>query len=1216
MMNAKNLPSAFRFPLCFTVLYSILAWCSGIAASDDFLRPYVPPHEVPAILRSTPEEVAREILIGVMPGFMDFPEGKVAAEWIEFQNSEKVEPAYKSLLTRHSPERLMKVFPTFDPAFDSLRVSPKTGRQVVFSGYNRVYKLRFPPGADIGAICEKLKSLPGIWFAEPNQIVTLEATPNDPYFRGTTLPGPQWNLDRIKAPDAWDLTRGRSSTVIAIVEGGIHWSHPEFTGKITGDREILLAGRGYWHGSAVASVAAANTNNGIGIAGVDWHATLLSRAWDSWTADAAANEIWGAALADADIINCSFSFPNGSDLLRRLTGDAYENGSAIVAAIGNDNLHTLRYPAAYPQPMLSVGATDATDARGVWTVGEETFGSNWGSHIDVAAPGIGIPFVSYDPDNFGYSRDSGTSLAAPHVSGVAGLMLAYYKELFNEDLTNEDIYEIIKRSAKDIHGAGFDNTSGHGLLDAKNALDMLTPPYALLHGSTSGVDAGNTGSKITMVMNDIPGLVGTYYVNRHEVGQTVSFGVTFASPPNVWGNPSTIGYTEYNPNYGLPWSGPVPGFTTTTGCKVRTYVYEVFTVSGDRVGWFPSAPSGARIDYTVHGTLANALVNGNMEEVSISGTDTTLASWTATGPWAQDNTYRSRNGIPEVGRVSTHSAGSYDPQTGTGTLTSGTFLIHKPYINLRVCGYDSSDSGQQNKVDLQVLDGSWKTKRRTFAPGTNDFTRYTWDVSAFQDLEAKIVCTDANADSVGAWIGVDGIAQSTAYVTTLSGYVPPDAPTNVTATAGHAQVRLSWTNPNDATISKYQYRQSTNGGSSWSPDWTDISGSSASTTSHTRTGLTNGTRYTFQVRAVNAGGAAGPESASVQARPVRANNRPVAASDVATTNEDAAVVINVLTNDSDRDRDALTVTSVTSPSSGTATVRSDNRITYTPNTNFNGNDQFSYTVSDGYGGSATAQVRVTVNAVNDSPVAMGSIDAQTVMVGGAAAEVDVSSKFKDPDGDDLTYTATTSAASIATTSVSESTVSISPVSAGSATITVTASDGSLTATQTIAVTVEPPTAPTAPTAPTVAATEGNAQVALSWANLNNATITKYQYRQSTNGGSSWSPDWTDISGSSASTTSHTRTGLTNGTTYTFQVRAVNAGGAGAASASVHATPTAPPVPCDFNGDGVVNDTDFQLFSAEYQAAQAGSSFDARMDLNHDGTINFYDFIIFATHYTG
>ncbi len=1059
MINARNTPNTLPLPFCVTLLCSILAWCAGIFASENAQRPYVPPSETPSFLISTPEQVAREVLIQVAPGFMDFPEGKVVAEWLEFQNSEKVEPAYKNLLTRHSPERLMKVFPTFNPAFDRVRVSHRTGRSVVLHDYSRIYKLRFPSDADIAAICEELKSLPGVLFAEPNGFVYPQAVPNDPYFRGTTLPGPQWNLDRIRAPEAWDLSKGDPSTVIAIIDGGVHQSHLEFAGKLTGDN---TPPRWNGHGTEVASIAAANTNNGIGIAGVDWHATIISKNIASTidnpvSDDEVARKIREAVEGGADIINCSWADTTSSSVVRKTIGDAYKLGIATVAGMGNFYFDPRPlYPAAYQQHVLAVGATAHGNYDVRWQDSERpTQGSSSGPHIDVAAPGENIP-VTGNIDS--YVRRSGTSFATPHVSGTAGLMLAYYKELFNEDLTNEDVYEIIKRSARDIQDTGFDETSGHGLLDAKKALDMLTPPYVLLHQSTTGMDVGLT--KRTMTLVDFPDSISSrsYAVRQHEIRESVSFGVTFSSPPEVWGNPTTQGFGAANPNYGLPWTGPVPGTITTTGCDVRTFVYRVFTVGGQSLGWFPCEPGEAVMDFTVHGTLANALANGNMEEVSVSGADTTLASWTATGPWAQDNTYRSYNDSSEVGEVGTHSAGSYDPQTGTGTLTSNSFVIYRPYINLKVCGYDSSVSRNQNTVALQVLEnGSWTTKRRTFAPGTDDFTKYTWDVSAYDGSEARIVGMDGNSDSTNAWIGVDAIALSVASAVTPSGV----------------------------------------------------------------------------------------------------NQEPTAGNDDATTDEDVAATISVLDNDSDPERDPLTVIATSIPSNGTVTS-TGRSITYTPNTNFNGTDSFVYLVSDGYGGTATATVRVTVTAVNDPPKAVGSISAQSLTVGGAAASVDVSSKFSDSDGNSLTYSATTSAASVATVSVSGSTVTMTPVAAGSATITVTASDGALTATQPISVTVTASVTATPPSAPTnFTATAGNRQVVLRWSNPNNATITKYQYRRSTNSGSSWSPDWTDISGSGSGTTSYTVRSLNNGTAYTFQVHAVNSGGNGTASASASATPTAP-----------------------------------------------------------
>ena len=160
---------------CIVVLGLILVWCADLSAADDTQRPYVPPSETPAALVSTPEEVAREVIIAVAPGVMEFPEGKTVAQWDEFAN---VHPALKDALDRHAPEMLFRAFPNFDPATDRVRVPPRTGRTIVFADYSRVYLVRFPPGADRTAISEELQHLPGVDFAEPNGIVTLGYCPD------------------------------------------------------------------------------------------------------------------------------------------------------------------------------------------------------------------------------------------------------------------------------------------------------------------------------------------------------------------------------------------------------------------------------------------------------------------------------------------------------------------------------------------------------------------------------------------------------------------------------------------------------------------------------------------------------------------------------------------------------------------------------------------------------------------------------------------------------------------------------------------------------------------------------------------------------------------------------------------------------------------------------------------------------------------------------
>ena len=149
---------------CIVVLGLILVWCADLSASNDTQRPYVPPSETPAALLSTLEDAAREVLIAVAPGIMDFPEGKTVAQWHEFEN---VHPALRNALDRHAPEILFRAFHDFDPETDTLRLP--TGQSDLPVDPDRIYKVRFPPGADRAAISEYVRDLAGVLFAEPNQ---------------------------------------------------------------------------------------------------------------------------------------------------------------------------------------------------------------------------------------------------------------------------------------------------------------------------------------------------------------------------------------------------------------------------------------------------------------------------------------------------------------------------------------------------------------------------------------------------------------------------------------------------------------------------------------------------------------------------------------------------------------------------------------------------------------------------------------------------------------------------------------------------------------------------------------------------------------------------------------------------------------------------------------------------------------------------------------
>ena len=294
----------------------------------------------------------------------------------------------------------------------------------------------------------------------------------------------------------------------------------------------------------------------------------------------------------------------------------------------------------------------------------------------------------------------------------------------------------------------------------------------------------------------------------------------------------------------------------------------------------------------------------------------------------------------------------------------------------------------------------------------------------------------------------------------------PAAPITLKATSGNEQVTLTWTPPpNDggAAISRYEYRQSPDGGITWSPDWTSIPGSGAHTTRHPITGLSNGTAYTFEVRAQNAAGA-GKASNSVQATPATTPGAPITLKATA--------------------RNRQVTLAWTTPSDGGAPI---SRYKYRQSPD-KGATWVDWTPIPNSGESTT---RYTVPKLTNGTAYIFEVRAKNVAGEGAASTISAT----------------------------------------------------------------PRTTPAAPI--TLKATSGNEQVTLTWTpppNDGGAAISRYEYRQSPDGGITWSPDWTSIPGSGAHTTRHPITGLSNGTAYTFEVRAQNAAGAGKVSESANATP--------------------------------------------------------------
>lgn len=295
---------------------------------------------------------------------------------------------------------------------------------------------------ELAAIIATLTAFPEVTFAEANSIDTESTViPSDPKF------SLQDGLTTIRAGESWYIARG--NVTVAVIDGGADFTHPDLTGKLVKGKDVVDGGNdpsevGTGHGTHVAGIISANTNNNIGIAGVSWNSKILvvraSDSTGSTTSSRIASGIMYAA-GKARIINVSLGGTGGRFLKCAATAYAKSKGSLVVAAAGNNSNSTKFYPAACSD-VIAVGNTTSSDGR--------ESNSNFGSWVDLAAPGTDI--LSTVPtggcnhcDVSGYKSLTGTSMASPMVAGAVAVLLA--REPL---LTNSQIEERFKKTAKKL----------------------------------------------------------------------------------------------------------------------------------------------------------------------------------------------------------------------------------------------------------------------------------------------------------------------------------------------------------------------------------------------------------------------------------------------------------------------------------------------------------------------------------------------------------------------------------------------------------------------------------------------------------------------------------------------------------------------------------------------------------------------------------------------
>lgn len=325
-----------------------------------------------------------------------------------------------------------------------------------------LYRLRFPASTDPYAIAARLTAAPGVVYAEPNRLRWIARTPDDPAFLQ------QWGLRNIQAPEAWTITTG-GPIIVAVLDSGVDAEHPDLAGKVLPGYNALNGSSNSrddnGHGTAVAGLIAANTNNGIGIAGLCWECRILPvkvvRANGVGDDASLAAGIHWAADNGARVINMSLGGEEDSRVLREAIDYAAARGIVMVAASGNERQsgNPVTYPAAYPN-VIAVGATGNTDVI--------TGFSNTGDYLDLAAPGVGLwttlPGGSYGPPN-------GTSFSSSYVAGAAAMVLTQ-----RPDLGWADVGCVLKASADDKGPPGKDPEYGWGRLNVFRAV-QLAPAY-------------------------------------------------------------------------------------------------------------------------------------------------------------------------------------------------------------------------------------------------------------------------------------------------------------------------------------------------------------------------------------------------------------------------------------------------------------------------------------------------------------------------------------------------------------------------------------------------------------------------------------------------------------------------------------------------------------------------------------------------------------------